>query len=334
VSLLLGAFVLTGVGRAGSLVWLQSLESARAAALTDGRLILLMAGRLTCPSCAYVKNESCEAPSVRPILEEAHVPWFADLDHAIDWQPYKAGLSSYALPLVCVIDPHTTNAWLARRTGLCAAVTLEAFLREALRAYPPQPNNLVDQQVVRVADYEVRGRIWTNAQPTGVFYRVTQGTPAADPFVRAVGTTEWQAALAPYLVLGMSNAYAFEVYAEYASSTPGSTNRLVFHYDPSGTPCPAPQIVSVGVSHQLVHLTLANLTPGVVIELERSRDVGPRNQWILVTNFISGASTSQIVEATDPAWGQAFYRVLQHDPPGGRVLGRPSGDPPLTPSLP
>ena len=69
--------------------------------------------------------------------------------------------ASFYLPLACVIDPKTTNAWLARRTGLCTAATFEDFLQEALRSYLPQPSNLISQQVIHDDHYQVTGHIWS-----------------------------------------------------------------------------------------------------------------------------------------------------------------------------
>jgi hypothetical protein len=132
VSLLSSVFLLTSLGEAEPLVWFNSLDTARASAVEQGKLILLLAGRPTCGNCTYMKNEVCEAPNVRPVIDEACVPWFSDIDLSTDWQPYRAGLASFYLPLACVIDPKTTNAWLARRTGLCTATTFEDLLLGAL----------------------------------------------------------------------------------------------------------------------------------------------------------------------------------------------------------
>jgi hypothetical protein len=56
-------------------------------------------------------------------------------------------------------------------------------------------------------------------------------------------------------------------------------------------------------------MTVMNLAIGVTIPVERSLDLGVTNHWFRVTNFISSACASEVVEEADPAWTRAFCRV-------------------------
>jgi hypothetical protein len=256
-----------------------------------------------------MKNEACEASGVRPVIDEVYVHWFANIDVSTEWQPFAVNLGGFTLPLICMIDPTTTNTWLFRQTGLCTPSTLESRLRLAARACPPKANNLVHQQVIYDSHYKVTGHIWTNAQPTNVFYRVNLGTTTAYPFVSATGTTDWIAGVDSYVVAGVSNQYSLDVYAEFADGSRSPTNRLMFTYEPTATPFAGPQIAFISLRNGVVNMTLTNLTVGDTIQIDRSLDLGSNNGWILVTNFVSAASTSQISEGVSPSWSRAFYRV-------------------------
>lgn len=309
VSLLLCVVMQSRPGQAESLVWRSSLEEARASAISQGKLILLVAGRPDCEYCHYMKEVVCEASNVKPIIDEVYVPWYADMDSSTDWQPYASDLGNCSLPIVCMIDPETTNEWLLRITGPYPAGTFEGYLKLAARLYPPKPNNLTSQQVVHDSQYQVTGRIWTNAQPTNVFYRVNLGTSTANPFVSATGATNWIAPLGSYVVAGVSNQYTFDVYAAFANGSHSPTNRLLFSYDP--TPgLLGPRFCSIQVANGVVHLTLADLTVGATNQVERCLALEQTNSWSLVTNFVSTASTSEISDGANPSCGRAFYRVF------------------------
>jgi len=300
------AFLRTGPAQAASLVWSTSREQARASALSQGKLILLLAGRPTCDDCTYMKYQACEAANVRPVIDEVYVPWFANIDYSTEWQRYAVNLGNFALPLICMIDPATTNTWLFRQTGLCTSSTLESRLRQAARACPPKPNNLVHQQVIRDSHYQVTGHIWTNAQPANVFDRVNPGTATVYPFVNATGTTDWIAGVDSYVVAGVSNQYSFDVYAEFINGSRSPTNRLMFTYVPTARP----HIAFIGVSNGVVRMTLTNLTVGSMVYVERCLDLGSTNEWTLVTSFVAAASTCQVSEGVSPSWSRAFYRVV------------------------
>jgi hypothetical protein len=301
------ALVMAMPGQAQSLVWSNTLEAARASAISQGKLILLVGGTTGCPFCIYMENTVCEAANVRSVIDEIFVPWNANMDLYTDYVPYASGLGSYTLPLVCMIDPKTTNAWLLRLTGPYAAGTFEGYLRLAARLAPPQASNLVSQQVIDDSHYQVRGHIWTNTQPTGVFYRVNLSTNMVNAFTSATGTTDWTAPLAPHVVAGVSNQYTFDVYARFANGSTSGTNSVVFGYRPATAP--NPRFCIIAVSDGVVHLTLTNLTAEVTNRVERCLDPGQTSCWITVTNFVSTGSRFEIAERVSPSWGGAFYRV-------------------------
>jgi hypothetical protein len=257
-----------------------------------------------------MKNVVCEAGGVRSVIDEIYVPWFSDIDLDTDYRAYASGLTYYSLPLTCMIDPRTTNAWLLRVTGPYAAGAFEGLLRQGASLYPPQPTNLVNQQVIDDLHYQVTGHIWTNALPTGVFYRVNIGTNVVNPFTSAGGTTDWTAPLEPYVVAGSSTQYTFEVYATSANGSTSGTNRLVFHCQPGGAAL-KPWICSITVGYGVVHLTLTNLTEGATYWIERSLDLGQTNNWTTVTNLVAAESQSEISEPANLFWRSAFYRVCK-----------------------
>ena len=303
------ALFLTLPGHAQSLVWLSSLAEARASALKQEKLILLLAGSPACSHCVYMVTAVCEATNVRPIIDEIYVPWFSDVGSATDYQPYATGLdSSWSYPLSCAIDPRTTNLWLLRQTGPYAAQPFESFLRAAARLYPPRPSNLVGQQVINDLHYVVKGHIWTNTEPVGVFYRVNVGTNMVNAFTNATGTTDWTASLAPYVVAGVPSQYTFDLYATFADGSSSETNKLTFSYHPVAAP-PKPGISSIGVAAGVVHLTLTNLTAGVTNRIERSLDLNQTNGWVTITNFLSAGSQGSISEPAPPDREKAFYRI-------------------------
>jgi hypothetical protein len=206
-----------------------------------------------------------------------------------------------------MIDPETTNAWLFRVSGPYASAAYRDFLRQGASLCPPRPDNLVAQQVISDNQYQVRGRLWTNTQPTAVFYRVSSGT-RGNPFANATGTTAWTAPLAPYLVAGTSNQYTFEVYATFADGLISGTNCVLFNYQPAGTP-PLPRITSLQVSSGFVNLTITNLSPGLTNQIERRLGLGLTDGWTLLTNFVGAGPGTVVSDLLHPSWSKAFYRV-------------------------
>ncbi len=110
----------TQKGRSGSLIWQTSKEDAVAMAKNQGKKILLLAGRETCGFTMYMRNTVSEStsPSVRCLIEQNFITWFCDVDSSTDWYPYADGLGSFSLPLICCIDPDSSDSYLDRTTGI------------------------------------------------------------------------------------------------------------------------------------------------------------------------------------------------------------------------
>jgi hypothetical protein len=308
VSLVLSWFLLAGSGQAQSLVWSNSLAEARASAKSQGKLILLLAGQATCDTCELMKTGICETPTVRAVIDEIYVPWFSDMDVSAEFLPYESGLGGYTLPLICMIDPATTNAWLWRLTGPYAASTFAGYLRLAASLYPPQPSNLTTGQTVHQSSYQVLGRIWTNTSPTEVWYQVNTDA-TSNPWVKANGSTNWTAALAPYLVPGGANRYTFGLFARFRSGYTSATNRVTFVYDDTIPPVKA-VIGSIQAREGMLSLTITNLTPGATNRLERAQQLGPTNAWTALLTFVSAGTSTNWAEPWSNAGERAFYRIV------------------------
>jgi len=136
---------------AASLTWLESKTDAVSAARSQGKLVLLLAGREdTCGNCRYMLNTVCESlsPPVKELIQDRYVPWYCDVDTKSDWQPYALGLGSFTLPLICCIDPNTTNQYLARTTGVQTAQAFYDRLLAAARTSRPGIQVSLTQGVV------------------------------------------------------------------------------------------------------------------------------------------------------------------------------------------
>jgi hypothetical protein len=106
--------------QAQSLQWQDSKSNAMAMALSQGKRVLLMAGRHTCGNCNYMQNVVCESlsPPIKSLIQSKFVPWFCVVDTSTEWYPYATGLGSFTTPLICCIDPHQPNVYLDRTTGI------------------------------------------------------------------------------------------------------------------------------------------------------------------------------------------------------------------------
>ncbi len=109
----------SGAAFADKLVWQTSKAEAVSMALSQGRQILLLAGRDTCPYCVIMKNEVCESvsPPIKGLIEQHYVPWYCDVRVSDEYKTYTSGLNPVYIPLVCVIDPKDSNNFLDRTIG-------------------------------------------------------------------------------------------------------------------------------------------------------------------------------------------------------------------------
>ncbi|MCP4118678.1 MAG: hypothetical protein GY737_25450 [Desulfobacteraceae bacterium] len=98
---------------AADLAWQDSKVAAVSMAISEGKKVLLVGGREACSNTQYMKNTACESvsPPVKSLIEQAFIPWFCDVDNSSEWYSYASGLGSYALPLICVIDPENDDAY-------------------------------------------------------------------------------------------------------------------------------------------------------------------------------------------------------------------------------
>jgi hypothetical protein len=104
---------------ASALVWQTDKETAMSQALSQGKYVLLVAGRYTCGNTRYMTNIVCEStsPNVVGVIQQSYVPWFCNIDASADYWTYAAGMSSFTLPLICCINPANPGAYLDRSTG-------------------------------------------------------------------------------------------------------------------------------------------------------------------------------------------------------------------------
>ncbi|NJL60260.1 MAG: hypothetical protein HC887_12145, partial [Desulfobacteraceae bacterium] len=104
----------------GNLVWQTSKTTAVSMAISQGKKILLLAGRETCGNTQYMKNTVCESlsPPIKSLIEQYFIPWFCDVDNSTEWYSYASGLESFTLPMICVIDPNSSSSYLDRTTDV------------------------------------------------------------------------------------------------------------------------------------------------------------------------------------------------------------------------
>lgn len=108
---------------ASALVWQTDKDTAMSQALSQGKYVLLVAGRYTCGNTRYMTNTVCEStsPNVVGVIQQSYVPWFCNINASSDYSPYVAGMGSFILPVICCINPANPDAYLDRSTGTADA---------------------------------------------------------------------------------------------------------------------------------------------------------------------------------------------------------------------
>lgn len=101
----------------GAISWYTTRAQAVAAAQSSGKLILLVAGRNTCPNTQFMKTDMCERAGIRAVIDPYYVGWYCLVDTSTEHYSYTSGLGSYTLPLICVIDPADPLNYLDRSTN-------------------------------------------------------------------------------------------------------------------------------------------------------------------------------------------------------------------------
>jgi hypothetical protein len=143
-------FMIHLTGSADPVVWQAARAEAVEAARNSGKLILLLAGRDTCGNCQYMKNTVCETPSVRQVIDANYVCWYCPVDSSTEWYPYAAGLGSFTLPLMCVIDPGDSTNYLDRSTGTQSVSVFKDRLSSHL------PTNAIAVTILRTTSSRLR----------------------------------------------------------------------------------------------------------------------------------------------------------------------------------
>ena len=235
--------------------WVRSRADALSAAAESGKRILMICGRDTCGNTSYLRNTVCEDSEVKPLLASDFVLWYCNCDNDYDdYRYYAGGLGSYSLPLVCVINPETSEEYVERSTGFMDKAAFLAFLERASEGQTPSRPYGLEALVTadgvtltwnasrRVTSYEVwcgdelvettAGRSFTDSPlPSGSLctYRVravnATGKSAFSDSVR-VGWNEsadatsvrlGQALGAPHVVWQSGGAFPWGVQTDYAT---------------------------------------------------------------------------------------------------------------------
>lgn len=131
-----------------ALTWQTSFAAAKAAAIAQNKLIVLVGGRDSCGNCRYMYSTTFEQAAVRNVVDLAYVPWKADLDRDSDWEVYESGMGDYGLPLIVLIDPLAASGYIHRYQGIIEAPLMAYFLQSGITVAPPRFTNLANGDTV------------------------------------------------------------------------------------------------------------------------------------------------------------------------------------------
>ncbi len=114
------------------MVWETSKANAVSKAQSQGKKILLLAGRNSCGNTTYMRDTVAEStsPSIKSFIQSNFIPWFCDVDSSTEYYAYASGLGSFTLPLICCIDPKDSSNYLDRTTGTQNAADFYARLQK------------------------------------------------------------------------------------------------------------------------------------------------------------------------------------------------------------
>ncbi len=120
----------SAIGQAQSLTWIDAKDQASSMALSQGKMILLLAGKASCAECEYMHYTVCEStePPVKALIQEGYVPWYCDMEVSNEWMPYAADLTSFSLPMICIIHPTNAAVYVDRSFNLQPAKTFYSRL--------------------------------------------------------------------------------------------------------------------------------------------------------------------------------------------------------------
>ena len=174
-------------------------------------------------------------PPLKQWILASCVLWTADIDTSTEWSPYAAGITGYALPLMCFVDPATPGTYTLRETGLIDAYTFMQLVKsQAKKNLPLVVTNLPGAPLTNLVNgtFIVKGVARTNAAFSGsisgvpitaVMWRLN-GTGAFQP---ATGTTSWSAQVSlSGTNTSLNGTNTFESYVQYAGDKNSWTNRV------------------------------------------------------------------------------------------------------------
>ena len=119
--------------------WYKSKSSAVEAAKKTGKSIFLVCGRNSCGNTMYTKTYSCADPETSAELERKCILWYSNIDtQPNDTLGYRRDLSSFALPMVCLISYKSPSKYVVRSTGPLSAYEIKEMLDNS--APEPTPN--------------------------------------------------------------------------------------------------------------------------------------------------------------------------------------------------
>ena len=126
--------------------WFKTKADAMAEAARTGKKVFLICGRETCAKTMATKAD-CSEPSTRAKLEEKCVLWYSNCDTQYEeTMSYVDGLGEFPLPLVCIIDPATPDAYVKRSTDRMTAAQAVAFVADVPAPKPPMWTVIFDAE--------------------------------------------------------------------------------------------------------------------------------------------------------------------------------------------
>ena len=108
-----------------ALVWHTSLNEAIAA--SDGKFVLMVAGRDTCGNTNYFRNIVCETPDIKANLVANYSLWYCNVDATDGFWKYVSGGGGY-LPFIAIIDPKNLSSSLRYHGDFMSIAEGRSFL--------------------------------------------------------------------------------------------------------------------------------------------------------------------------------------------------------------
>ncbi len=121
ITILMILFLIITSSFATDLKWEKSAVSAFTRAMSEKKKILLFVGRDDCGKCRFMITQvfESEKPPVKRLLENNFILWFSDADKSTEWHRTASDLSEIPLPLICIIDPDSSDkVYEDRTTGI------------------------------------------------------------------------------------------------------------------------------------------------------------------------------------------------------------------------